>query len=470
MGKKKGVKNKSKKAQRVKPNVVESEPPPPPPPPPPPSPSQGEFIFIHIGQAGVQIGLACWELFCLEHGINSDGTVKELTTNSTSMFSLSQDNSYVPRALIVDTEPSVIDVLKHGHFQNLFSHENMISGKESAASNYAAGFYGVGKKLSSKVMDQLAHLAEDCNSLQGIAVFRSISGGTGSGMGSRIIETIKNTYPNKTIIDFNVCSSSEFSNIIVEPYNTALTTHHVLDVVNCSLLFDNKSIYDICGSKLDLLKPSFANINSIVALVTSGITSSLRFEGSMMSNISELLATLIPQPRLHFPLISYAPITNCARSISSASTQSAVMSFGSDYQMIKIDPRLGKYLSICMMFRGNLKPTNINTTIAFLQREQTIPVTHDMNSPQFKFGLCNLLPIAVPGSGIFAASTATTTLCNNTIIKQYWMNTMNNYNKLLAKRVFLHHYTEEGMDEATFDMVNGNISKLIAEYEEIEIS
>lgn len=103
----------------------------------------------------------------------------------------------------------ISDVLKHGHFQNLFSHENMISGKESAASNYAAGFYGVGKKLSSKVMDQLAHLAEDCNSLQGIAVFRSISGGTGSGMGSRIIETIKNTYPNKTIIDFNVCSSSE---------------------------------------------------------------------------------------------------------------------------------------------------------------------------------------------------------------------------------------------------------------------
>lgn len=60
------------------------------------------------------------------------------------------------------------------------------------------------------------------------------------------------------------------------------------------------------------------------------------------------------------------------------------MSFESDYQMIKIDPRLGKYLSICMMFRGNLKPTNINTTIAFLQREQNIPVTHDMNSPQFK--------------------------------------------------------------------------------------
>lgn len=28
-----------------------------------------EALCIHIGQAGVQIGNACWELFCLEHGM-----------------------------------------------------------------------------------------------------------------------------------------------------------------------------------------------------------------------------------------------------------------------------------------------------------------------------------------------------------------------------------------------------------------
>lgn len=101
----------------------------------------------------------------------------------------------------------ILDAIKNGSYQKLFSTQNMICGKEDAASNYAAGFYGVGKKLTSTVMDQLARLAEDCNSLQGIALFRSIGGGTGSGMGSRIIESIKNTYPNKTIIDFNVYSS-----------------------------------------------------------------------------------------------------------------------------------------------------------------------------------------------------------------------------------------------------------------------
>ena len=32
-----------------------------------------EVIAIHVGQAGIQVGNACWELYCLEHGIQPDG-------------------------------------------------------------------------------------------------------------------------------------------------------------------------------------------------------------------------------------------------------------------------------------------------------------------------------------------------------------------------------------------------------------
>ena len=32
-----------------------------------------EVISIHVGQAGIQVGNACWELYCLEHGIQPDG-------------------------------------------------------------------------------------------------------------------------------------------------------------------------------------------------------------------------------------------------------------------------------------------------------------------------------------------------------------------------------------------------------------
>ena len=32
-----------------------------------------EVLSVHIGQAGVQVGNGCWELYCLEHGIQPDG-------------------------------------------------------------------------------------------------------------------------------------------------------------------------------------------------------------------------------------------------------------------------------------------------------------------------------------------------------------------------------------------------------------
>lgn len=37
-----------------------------------------EIISIHIGQAGIQVGNSCWELYCLEHGIQPDGTMPRL--------------------------------------------------------------------------------------------------------------------------------------------------------------------------------------------------------------------------------------------------------------------------------------------------------------------------------------------------------------------------------------------------------
>ncbi len=38
---------------------------------------QRECISIHIGQAGVQIGNTCWELYCLEHGIQKNGCLSD---------------------------------------------------------------------------------------------------------------------------------------------------------------------------------------------------------------------------------------------------------------------------------------------------------------------------------------------------------------------------------------------------------
>uniref|UniRef100_A0A8C3F5D4 Tubulin/FtsZ GTPase domain-containing protein n=1 Tax=Chrysemys picta bellii TaxID=8478 RepID=A0A8C3F5D4_CHRPI len=75
---------------------------------------QRECISVHIGQAGVQMGNACWELYCLEHGIQPDGIIcleKSLGQADSSFgtfFSETGSGKHVPRALFIDLEPTVI--------------------------------------------------------------------------------------------------------------------------------------------------------------------------------------------------------------------------------------------------------------------------------------------------------------------------------------------------------------------------
>ncbi len=79
-----------------------------------------EAICLHIGQAGVQMGNAVWELFCLEHGIQQDGEMphdKPVSYNNSqdhyiTFFSETGAGKHVPRTLFVDMEPTCIDEVR----------------------------------------------------------------------------------------------------------------------------------------------------------------------------------------------------------------------------------------------------------------------------------------------------------------------------------------------------------------------
>ena len=123
-----------------------------------------ECISIHVGQAGVQIGNSCWELYCLEHGISPDGEM--LTDKSVGIaddafntfFSETGGGKHVPRAIFVDLEPTVVDQVRTGDYGKLFHPEQLITGKEDAANNYARGHYTIGK-VSFETLDELIRVA-----------------------------------------------------------------------------------------------------------------------------------------------------------------------------------------------------------------------------------------------------------------------------------------------------------------------
>merc|ERR1712055_752291 len=92
-----------------------------------------ECLSVHVGQAGVQMGNACWELYCLEHGIQPDGqmpsdkTVGVADDSFNTFFSETGSGKHVPRAVFVDLEPSVVDEVRTGVYRQLFHPEQLIT-------------------------------------------------------------------------------------------------------------------------------------------------------------------------------------------------------------------------------------------------------------------------------------------------------------------------------------------------------
>jgi tubulin alpha len=182
-----------------------------------------ECISNHVGQAGCQIGNACWELYCLEHGIQPDGTMPSDKTvggrddSFNTFFAETGTGKHVLGAVFVDLEPTVVEV-RLGTYRQLFHPEQLITGKEDAANNYAHGHYTVGKELVDLVLDRLRKLTEQCTGLQGFLVFHSFGGGTGSGFASLLMERLSVDYGKKSKLEFALYPAPQVSTAGVEPY------------------------------------------------------------------------------------------------------------------------------------------------------------------------------------------------------------------------------------------------------------
>ncbi|KAJ1871790.1 alpha-tubulin [Coemansia sp. RSA 990] len=432
-----------------------------------------EIISIHVGQAGVQIGNACWELYCLEHGINPDGFLNPDVPHGKddsydTFFYEAGNGKRVPRTIFVDLEPSVVDEVRNGKYRDLYHPQQLITGKEDAANNYARGHYTVGKEQIDVTLDQVRKLADKCEGLQGFMVFHSFGGGTGSGFGALLLERLSVDYGKKSKLEFTVYPAPRISNAVVEPYNSILTTHTTLEHADCSFMVDNEAIFDICHRNLGIERPTFSNLNRLIAQIVSSITASLRFEGSLNVDLTEFQTNLVPYPRIHFPLVTYAPITSSKKALHETMSVAEITNacFEPNNQMVKCDPRNGKYMACCLLYRGDVTPKEANHIISQLKTRKTVSFV-DWCPTGFKLGINTQPPSCVPGGDLAKVDRAVCLLSNTTAIAEAWSRLDHKFDLMYAKRAFVHWYVGEGMEEGEFSEAREDLAALEKDYEEV---
>ncbi|CAG9787548.1 unnamed protein product [Diatraea saccharalis] len=430
-----------------------------------------EVIHIHIGQAGVQVANACWELYCLEHAVRPDGILAFNNDDSSSgtFFGSTGAGKVVPRVVMIDLEPTPIDEIRTGTYRQLFHPTSLLTGKEDAASNFARGYFGVGREMIDLALNRIRIAAEDCNHLQGFIIVRSFGGGTGSGFTALLLEGLSRDYGKLSKIEYAIYPSPKISPIIVEPYNAVLTTHACMNTEDICFIFDNEALYEILARSLDVPRPTYTNLNRLIAQVVSCMTASLRFEGSLNVELVEFRTNLIPYPRIHFPLVTFAPFVPPTRALhDTMTTQQLLMScFEPSNQMVKCDPRSGSYMSCCLLFRGDVNPNDINSAINQIKGMRSIRFV-SWSPTGFKIGVNYQPPVTVPGGDLAALQRAVVMVSNNSAVRMAWARLCKKFSLMFAKRAFVHHYVGEGLEEGEFKNAQSNVKALINDYKEME--
>ncbi|KAG0307549.1 hypothetical protein BGZ97_000359 [Linnemannia gamsii] len=424
-----------------------------------------EIVHLQTGQCGNQIGGKFWEVISDEHGIDNSGVYKgdsDLQLERINVYyNEANGGKYVPRAVLVDLEPGTIDAVRTGPFGELFRPDNYIFGQSGAGNNWAKGHYTEGAELVDSVLDVVRKEAESCDCLQGFQITHSLGGGTGAGMGTLLISKIREEYPDRMMCTFSVMPSPKVSDTVVEPYNATLSVHQLVENSDETFCIDNEALYDICFRTLKLTAPSYGDLNHLVSVVMSGITTSLRFPGQLNADLRKLAVNLVPFPRLHFFMVGFAPLTatNTASFRALTVPELTQQMFDAKNMMAASDPRHGRYLTVAAMFRGRMSTKEVDEQMLNVQSK---------NSSYFVEWIPNNVKTAVCDIPPRGLKMSVTFIGNSTAIQELFKRISEQFTAMFRRKAFLHWYTGEGMDEMEFTEAESNMNDLVSEYQQYQ--
>lgn len=406
-----------------------------------------------------------WEVISDEHGIDPTGRFhgdSDLQLERINVyFDEATGGRFVPRAVLVDLDPASMNSARSGPFGQLFKPDSFVYGQAGAGNNWAKGRYTEGAEIADAVLDLTRKEAEGCDCLQGFQIIHALGGGTGAGLGSLLLDKMREEYPDRILCTYSVFPSPRTSDTVVEPYNCVMALSHLVENTDETYLIDNEALHDICYRTLRLAAPSLGDLNHLVCATLSGITTCIRFPGQLNADLRKIMVNMVPFPRLHFFIPGFAPLYSRGNFPYRALSVPELVSqlFDVKNVMCACDLRRGRYLTVASIFRGRMSTKEVD--------EQMFNV-HDKNSGYFVEWIPNNLKTAIcdiPPRGLKMSATF---IGNSTAIQELFRRVGEQFIVMFRKKAFLHWYTGEGMEEMEFSEALGNLNDLIAEYQQYQ--
>ncbi|KAM9196741.1 tubulin epsilon chain [Mergus octosetaceus] len=456
-----------------------------------------QSVVVQVGQCGNQVGCRFWDLALREHAaVNKKGIYDE----ALSSFFRNVDTrsagdgpdidkgkicSLKARALLIDMEEGVVNEILQGPLRDVFDSKQLITDVSGSGNNWAVGHKVYGCQYRENIVEKLRKTAEHCDCLQCFFIIHSMGGGTGSGLGTFVLNLLEDEFPEVYRFVTAVYPSGE-DDVITSPYNSVLAMKELNEHADCVLPIENESLFDIVnkihqmmnsGKLGSTVKPNslvtssagitkaiqekpFDAMNNIVANLLLNLTSSARFEGSLNMDLNEISMNLVPFPRLHYLVSSLTPLYTLA-DVNVPSRRLDQMfsdAFSRDHQLIQADPKHSLYLACALLVRGNVQVSDLRRNI-----ERLKPSLHfvSWNQEGWKTGLCSVPPVGHSHSLL--------ALANNTCVKPTFMELRDRFMRLYKKKAHLHHYLQvDGMEQSCFSEAVLSLSDLIEEYNELD--
>jgi len=269
------------------------------------------MITLQFGQCGNQLGCDLFSKVAsdiessntgVSYGVNYEYTE---STIEKWFDGIAGCGRYYAKAILVDTEEKVVNtVCRDINTSWIYRTSNVVcqSGGGSA-NNWAYGYTINSQRLSPAVLNVTRQEIEKLDHSQGFLLLLSSAGGTGSGLGSRMVELLREEYETKPIIAV-ITLPFTFGEVCTQNYNTLLTLAKFSDRADLSVLFENEQMHSICTN---LLRNSNTTLRDMNSVISENLLAIFQPSNTTRCNTNFLISKIAAHPNFKFVTVKSTP-------------------------------------------------------------------------------------------------------------------------------------------------------------------